>query len=195
MKTFLITLICCSGALTCCNCHLPGKDDCYTKIANPVLEQSLQEYAADRVAEYKALGNSNWKDGNVLELRYDKIGDTLIYQINQTDPGWIIFLDERPLLITKICEVYVACYDNKFAELQMPVSAIVAFFATDFPQCVSEYEDYLLRRKTESESEASTAFSGGMYEGEYWILKFVKGKLVSKTIKFGIGGVDKIIYY
>lgn len=198
MKTFIIIILACSSAVFsgCTVPHLPVRIEFFSEIINPKLKENILGYVSDRIADAKAVGIEDTRDDHIIQLNYNMIGDTIRYKISQKCIGFLVF-PTRPLTMTKVDDVYVAIYDDRLTEIQMSVGAIVAFLAKDYPEYIDEYKEYLKRKKL-NDGDAFypfMSFTSFCYEGETWILDFVKGKLVSKTIKAGITGSDETIYY
>ena len=147
--------------------------------ADPIIENEIIRYQILAfVAEKKSItaiySPQDICLDNLVSLDFSICADTIKYRIEMISDDMLISKDvkDRPQYIRKLEDVYVACYNKDNLDSGMPIEEIVASLRNFNPKGISI-----------------------IYEGEYWILNYVKDNVLIKTIhSYMTDEYQKLVY-
>lgn len=146
-------------------CNRNQTIDLYEFGADPIVENIIVKYQVlAYVAEQKSLtAIYNPQDvciDNLVSLKYNLCADTINYTIEKISYASLISdVKDRPNYIRKLNNLFVACYNQDYPDSGMSKDEIIASFKGSIPIANSI-----------------------IFEGDYWILNYVKDNVLIKTI-------------
>jgi len=154
-------------------------------ITNEVLKANIIEYV---MANY-----DNMSTKNLIYMESFISGDTTTYRFYSA-------LDFRKFLwpsvsaIFKLDSIYIGYRNLNNSDFEMPIEAVVGILAVDFPVIKNAYAMHLERKEKQKhldysiEADIQAPFFGAIGSVDVWTLKFVDGRLVSRSVYSEVDG-------
>ena len=179
------TALFCFMIFICSSCNIRNHDDkgiatYLPELTNEVLKKNIIKYAKEN--RRKMLYAKN-----LIHLDYKLSSDTTVYRIQHvSNMGY--FLHPNISAIFKVSNIYVGYRNiwNSYDDIEMSTQAIFDILSDDYPSFKDDYAMYLKRKKYQhlSEYDCLLPFYATFGDAaDIWVLKFVKGVLVSKSIE------------
>ena len=149
-------------------------------ITNEVLKANIIEYATtpDRFGK---------REEKLVYMESFTSGDTIIYRFYSA-LGVAQFIWPSVSAIFKLDSIYIGYRNLDNSDFEMPIEAVVGILAIDYPSIRKAYGKYAERKDRQKHIDYLTdgyvqaAFGGRIGRVDIWTLKFVDGRLVSRSV-------------